>query len=165
MAGMVKNHSLARALSDVSLGEFRRQLEYKTTWYGSDLVVADRFYPSSKTCSRCGLVKAKLDLTERIYECRACGLGIDRDLNAAINLATWPPTPPQSVGTAGTRSVAGRGGKVRPPRESYCAVAHPDEASTDTPTRVGVQEVLRMGTRGWGWQTVLFHPHSVPKGD
>ena len=138
MAGMVKNHSLARALSDVSLGEFRRQLEYKTKWYGSELVVADRFYPSSKTCSRCGAVKAKLDLTERVYECEACGLSINRDLNAAINLATWPPTPPQSVGTAGTRSVAGRGGKVRPARQNIDEPAHPSEASTDTPTLVGV---------------------------
>jgi IS605 OrfB family transposase len=87
VAGMVRNHRLARALSDAGVAELRRQLGYKTTWYGSRLVVADRFYPSSKTCSACGWVKAKLTLAERSFICEACGLRIDRDLNAACNLA------------------------------------------------------------------------------
>ena len=78
---------LNRALADASLGELRRQLGYKTTWYGSQLLVASRWYPSSKTCSWCGAVKAKLALHERTYHCDACGLAIDRDRNAAINLA------------------------------------------------------------------------------
>jgi putative transposase len=87
VAGMVRNRRLARALSDSGLAELRRQLTYKTTWYGSRLVVADRFYPSSKTCSTCGWVKAKLTLTERTFYCEECGLRVDRDLNAARNLA------------------------------------------------------------------------------
>jgi putative transposase len=88
LAGMARNRHLARALADAGLAELRRQLTYKTTWYGSRLVVADRFYPSSKTCSACGWVKAKLTLAERTFTCEACGLRLDRDLNAARGLAT-----------------------------------------------------------------------------
>jgi putative transposase len=86
MAGMVRNRHLARVLFDSGLADLRRQLTYKTAWYGSRLVVADRFYPSSKTCSTCGWVKAKLTLAERTFTCEGCGLCIDRDLNAARNL-------------------------------------------------------------------------------
>jgi IS605 OrfB family transposase len=87
VAGMVRNRRLARAIADTGMAELRRQLAYKTTWYGSRLVVADRFYPSSKTCSGCGWVKAKLTLAERTFGCETCGLVMDRDLNAARNLA------------------------------------------------------------------------------
>lgn len=83
---MVRNRHLSRAVSDAGWGEFRRMLEYKAAWYGCRVVVADRFYPSSKTCSGCGAVKAELALSERVFTCEACGLVIDRDLNAAINL-------------------------------------------------------------------------------
>ena len=86
VAGMVKNHHLAKAVSDASFGEFRRQLEYKTTRTGATLHVVDRWYPSSKTCSKCGAVKAKLSLAERVYKCDGCGLVMDRDLNAALNI-------------------------------------------------------------------------------
>ncbi len=89
VAGMVKNHCLARSISDMGWGEFRRQLEYKVVWYGSELVIHDRFFPSSKTCSGCGQVKESLRLSERVYECENCGLELDRDLNAALNLC--PP--------------------------------------------------------------------------
>ena len=78
---------LARSVSNAAFGELHRQLEYKTSWSGSILVRADRFYPSSKTCSGCGSVKAKLTLAEREYVCTTCGMVIDRDLNAAVNLA------------------------------------------------------------------------------
>ena len=87
LAGLVQNRHLARALADTGLAEMRRQLTYKTSWYGSQLVVADRFYPSSKTCSACGWVKAKLTVAERTFSCDTCGLFLDRDLNAARNLA------------------------------------------------------------------------------
>jgi putative transposase len=87
VAGMVRNRRLARAISDTGIGQLRRLLAYKTAWYGSRLVVADPFFPSSKTCSGCGWVKAKLTLAERTFRCEACGLVIDRDLNAARNLA------------------------------------------------------------------------------
>ena len=85
-SGMMKNRRLARAIAEVTFAEFRRQLEYKCEANGIELKVADRFFPSSKTCSECGSIKEKLSLGERIYRCE-CGLEIDRDLNAAINLA------------------------------------------------------------------------------
>lgn len=84
--GMTKNHHLAQAIADVGMSEFRRQLEYKGKWYGCEVRVADRFYPSTKRCSRCGQVKFVMRLDEREYQCESCGLAIDRDLNAAINL-------------------------------------------------------------------------------
>ena len=93
VAGMVKNRHLARSVSDAALGEFRRQLEYKTARTGAVLRVVDRWYPSSKTCSNCGTVKAKLPLSERVFHCGACGLSIDRDLNAAINIRVAGSAP------------------------------------------------------------------------
>ena len=86
VAGMLKNHCLAQAVSDSTFGEIRRQLEYKAAWHGVQIVTIDRFYPSSKTCSGCGYVKPELRLSERIFICEDCGNVIDRDLNAAINL-------------------------------------------------------------------------------
>ena len=93
VAGMVKNRHLARSVSDAALGEFRRQLEYKTTRTGAVLRVVDRWFPSSKTCSNCGVVKAKLSLSERTFNCDACGLSIDRDVNAAINICVAGSAP------------------------------------------------------------------------
>jgi putative transposase len=87
VAGMLGNRRLARRLADAGFGELRRQLTYKCAWAGGRLVQADTFYPSSKTCSGCGYVKAKLPLSERTYRCQHCGLVADRDLNAARNLA------------------------------------------------------------------------------
>jgi putative transposase len=84
--GMSRNHQLASAILDGGFYEFRRQLTYKCDWYGSKLTVVDRFYPSSKTCSGCSKVKKELELKERTYCCEHCGLSIDRDLNAALNL-------------------------------------------------------------------------------
>ena len=92
-AGMVRNHRLAKAVSDAAFGEFRRQLEYKTARTGARLHVVDRWYPSSKICSKCGRVKAKLSLSERVYTCDGCGLVMDRDLNAAINIKVAGSAP------------------------------------------------------------------------
>jgi putative transposase len=86
VSGMLKNHRLAQAIADVGLYEFRRQINYKGGWYGCEVLLADRYYPSSKRCSGCGQVKPDLSLNEREYCCGYCGLVIDRDLNAAINL-------------------------------------------------------------------------------
>lgn len=86
VAGMLKNRKLARAIADVGFGEFKRQITYKAFWNGVHLHVVDRFYPSSKKCSGCGHVKTELALSERVYHCGECGLTLDRDLNAAINL-------------------------------------------------------------------------------
>ena len=87
VAGLVRNRRFARQISDQGWAQFHQQLAYKTMWYGSKLLVAPRFYPSSKRCSACGLVKADLPLGVRTFCCQACGLIIDRDLNAARNLA------------------------------------------------------------------------------
>ncbi len=86
-AGMVRNRHLARAISGLGLAELRRQIEYKAADAGVRVVVADRWYPSSKTCSACGAVKAELTLTERQFTCESCGTRLDRDHNAARNLA------------------------------------------------------------------------------
>jgi len=86
VSGMLKNGHLSKAISDVGFGELKRQLEYKTKWYGSTVIVADRFYPSSKTCSVCGYVKDELSLSERTFVCNNCGSVLDRDLNASRNL-------------------------------------------------------------------------------
>jgi putative transposase len=80
---MVRNHSLARAISDASWSEFRAMLEYKADWYGRTVIAIDRFYPSSKTCSACGVIASKLPLSVREWECTSCGTAHDRDVNAA----------------------------------------------------------------------------------
>jgi putative transposase len=101
---------LNRALADAAPAELRRQLGYKTTWYGSALLVADRWYPSSKTCSACGRRKPSLTLAERTWTCDGCGATHDRDLNAATNLARLSE---HALGVeqrpAGSGPVAGRG--------------------------------------------------------
>lgn len=86
VSGMVANRKLAKAIADMGFYEFRRQLEYKTKLYGSSLMVVNRFYPSSKTCSQCGTKKESLSLQERVFKCEHCSFECNRDLNAAINL-------------------------------------------------------------------------------
>jgi putative transposase len=84
---IVKNHKLARSISDASWGEFFRQLEYKCEWYGRKLVKIDRFFPSSKRCNHCGFVMDKLPLDVRSWDCPNCNTkGIDRDINAGKNI-------------------------------------------------------------------------------
>lgn len=100
---MVRNHSLARAISDAAWSELRRQLEYKAEWYGRTVIAIDRFYPSSKTCSACGAIVAKLPLNVREWTCR-CGAHHDRDVNAA------------KVILAAGLAVAACGDGVRPAR-------------------------------------------------
>lgn len=87
VSGMMSNHKLAQSIADCGFYEFKRQLEYKCKKFGSKLVLADRWYPSSKTCSNCGCKKETLMLKERVFECGHCSFVIDRDLNAAINLS------------------------------------------------------------------------------
>ena len=90
VAGMVKNRRLARTISDCGFGEFRRQLEYKSALRDNELVVVDRWFPSTKLCSSCGQLHA-MKLSDRVMNCD-CGLSLDRDLNAAINLNRYIPT-------------------------------------------------------------------------
>jgi putative transposase len=107
VAGMLRNRRLARRIADAGFAEIRRQLDYKTRRrHASRLVVADRWYPSSKTCSGCGAVKAKLPLHVRTYQCDACGLVIDRDDNAALNLAALAAAAVTGTGVAGDQDTA-----------------------------------------------------------
>ena len=86
ISNMLKNHCLAQAISDMSANEFRRQLEYKARWYGREIIIADTFFPSSKTCSCCGWKNDNLTLKDRVFKCEICKNEIDRDLNASKNL-------------------------------------------------------------------------------
>jgi putative transposase len=101
----VRNRRLARRIADAGFGEIRRQITYKTEWNGGTVVVADRWFPSSKTCSGCGAVKAKLPLHVRTFHWDACGLVIDRDENAARNLAALAATRITGTGVAGDQGV------------------------------------------------------------
>jgi putative transposase len=103
---MVRNHKLARAISDAAWSDLRGMLEYKCDWYGRDLIVIGRWYPSSKTCSACGHLAASIPLSVREWTCEACGARHDRDVNAAINI--------RAAGLA----VSACGGSVRPKREA-----------------------------------------------
>jgi putative transposase len=131
VSGLVRNRGLARAVSDAGFGEIRRQLTYKTTWNGGRLHVADRWFPSSKTCSGCGTVKPKLSLRVRTYVCEHCGLVLDRDTNAALNLAALVK---RHVAGSGPETRNGRGAD----RETAPSAAGGCEASTPhraVPTR------------------------------
>jgi putative transposase len=105
VAGMLANRRLARHVADASFGEVRRQLEYKTAWHGGRVIVADRWFASSKTCSGCGAVKAKLALSVRTYCCTECGAVFDRDVNAAVNLARLAGSAPDSNGRGADRQT------------------------------------------------------------
>jgi len=106
VAGMMKNHSLAQAIGDVGFHEFKRQLEYKTAWNGSELAVIDRWFPSSKTCSGCGQIDSNQTLNDRTYVCD-CGLELDRDHNAAINILN------KALHTASSAGIYACGDTVR----------------------------------------------------
>lgn len=126
VTNMIRNHSLARRIADASWAQIRRQLTYKTQQGGAELIVADRWFASSKTCSRCGAAKAKLALSERTYVCMECGIVLDRDVNAAINLAALAADRAQLVrkqpeGTGVRRPLADA---VGPPREEPLAQPH-----------------------------------------
>lgn len=100
IANLSKNPRVARAISDMGWGEFLRQLKYKSSWYGSTLVSADRFFPSTKMCSGCGAL-VDVPLSQRIYRCAVCGLVLDRDLNAARNLCPVAVTPTETLNASG----------------------------------------------------------------
>lgn len=89
VSGMLKNKHLSKDIQQQEFYKFRQYMTYKCQAYGSRLIVADRFYPSSKKCSNCGAIKKRLSLSDRSYACASCGIYIDRDLNAAINLKNY----------------------------------------------------------------------------
>jgi putative transposase len=121
VAGMLHNKRLARHIAGAAWAEIRRQLTYKTRWAGVRLILADRWFASSKTCSGCGAVKAKLGLSERTFACTACGLVLDRDHNAARNLAAL------AADTGELRRELPDGSDVRPAVPARPAVAPPRE--------------------------------------
>lgn len=138
VSGMLANHHLARAISDAGWAEFARQLKYKQRWRGGDLIVADRWYPSSKLCPACGAINTRLTLADRIFTCR-CGYFADRDCNAAVNLARWgetdndpslePRTPKQRGRATNARRRDGSG-----QHPSCAGETSPDDAGTDVHT-------------------------------
>ncbi|MFF2143764.1 IS607 family element RNA-guided endonuclease TnpB [Kitasatospora sp. NPDC058190] len=127
VAGMLRNHRLARKIQDAGFGEIRRQITYKTGWAGGTIIVADRWYPSSKTCSNCKTVKAKLPLHIRVFTCDACGLVIDRDENAARNLADLASARTTGTGVAGDPDA--RASKPRGANRKTRATAHSRKAA------------------------------------
>jgi putative transposase len=119
VAGMVKNRHLAQAVSDANMAELHRQLAYKTLWCGEDLIKADRFFPSTKTCSHCGQIAAAVPLSQRVFACASCGTVMDRDENASRNLAglasvsPGPEVPGQAKRTWRGRKTCQHGGGPR----------------------------------------------------
>jgi putative transposase len=127
VAGMLRNKRLARHIAGAAWAEIRRQLTYKAQRAGVRLIVADRWFASSKTCSGCGTVKAKLALSERMFVCTACGLALDRDHNAARNLAALA-----AAGTGELRREQPDRTDVRPARPAAVAVGPLREESCGT---------------------------------
>jgi putative transposase len=135
ISNLVRNKHLARAISDAAWAEFARQLRYKAAWFGAELVVANRWFPSTKTCSGCGKANQQLRLAERVFRCHSCGLVIDRDRNAAINLAIWAKVAHTATAKAPDRQAGGRvtnapGGEGAG-RRSGDGEAGSDEGGTD----------------------------------
>jgi putative transposase len=130
VTGMLANRRLARAVAGQGFGTARRMLSYKATWNGGQLVIADRWYPSSKTCSACGWRKPSLTLAERTFTCEACGLVMDRDVNAARNLL--------GLAASGAESINACGAQVRPVADGHRAVKQePGTADTGTAGTAG----------------------------
>jgi putative transposase len=118
VANLIRNKRLARAIGDAGWAELARQLAYKQAWHGGQVLVADRWLPSTRTCSRCGLIKLQMGLAERIFVCDDCGLVMDRDLNAAANLAAWAEqhhaqVPDRQAGGRVTNAPGGEGAGYR----------------------------------------------------
>jgi putative transposase len=123
--GMVRNRHLARSVTDGAFFEIRRQLDYKARMYATMVVVADRWFASSKTCSCCGVVKGTLALSQRTFNCDDCGFEVDRDVNAARNL--------ESVAASSAVTVCGedRSGAKRKPRVKRASVKRKENIATD----------------------------------
>jgi transposase len=143
---LLGNRRLARYIADVGWGLILEQLKYKTSWSdGSLLVCADRFYPSSKTCSECGTARAKLALSERVFNCEACGLVLDRDLNAALNLARLARQHAQAEGNSkcyvartGRETQNARQGQIRPGTPAGLSPLKREDPTGSTQARKGL---------------------------
>ena len=124
VAGMIRNRRLSRAIADAGMSGFLAKLEYKCAWYGAEFVKADRWFPSSKLCARCGWRNGDLTLADREWWCGSCGALNDRDGNAAENLSQWPSS---------SFSVSGRGDRVSPAMPAVAC-----EASISLPAAAGL---------------------------
>jgi putative transposase len=125
VAGMMRNRRLARAIADAGMSGFLAKLEYKCRWYGADFAKADRWFPSSRQCARCGWHNGELSLSDRQWRCRSCGALNDRDANAAENLRQWP---------GWSFPVSGRGDCVSPAMPAVAC-----EASRNLPSASGLE--------------------------
>ena len=140
IAGMMRNRRLAKSIGDASWGVLARQILYKAQWRNGHVAVADRWYPSSKRCSRCGHINLDLKLADRVFRCQ-CGHRVDRDRNAAANLAQWATTceisrltpDPQAVGR-----VTNARGRRSAGQHQRAGETVPDEAGTDVHTACAV---------------------------
>ncbi len=138
ITGMRANRQLSRAISDAAWGELARQITYKQAWRGGQVMRADRWFPSSKTCSACGTLRKDLTLRDRTFECGSCGHVMDRDLNAAVNLAAWAENHPPSVEYGAGCGVARVG-------DRQAAGPVKNAHRQDTPTR---RDTRRHGDKG-----------------
>jgi putative transposase len=148
-AGGAYKRGLNRALADAALAEVRRMLGYKTIWYRTRLVQASRWYPSSKTCSACGGRKPNLTLADRTYACERCGQVIDRDLNAAINLARLGDTPRTGetrTGTGSRPAATQRGGQGRGATQKTRPAPAGKAGGCETSTRHDATSIGQTGT-------------------
>ena len=137
VAGMARNRRLSRAISDQGFGMARRMLNYKTMWNGGRLNLADRWYPSSKTCSGCGAAKAKLALSERTYRCGMCGLAVERDVNAARNLLSLAASGAERLNACGATIRPGTAGRAALKQEPGTAHAGKTGTAAGQPAAVG----------------------------
>jgi putative transposase len=156
VAGLMRNLRLGRTISDAAWAEFGRQLRYKTAWLGGELVVCDRWFPSTRTCSRCGMVGRPMPLAQRIFHCSACGLVADRDRNAAANLAAWPRTAGVAANQTPDRQA---GGRVTNAPGGKGAGRHPDDGAT-IPDEGGTNALAHAGTEDTreGWRLSSSSP-------
>jgi len=148
IAGMTHNRHLARAVADQDFGQARRMLDYKTTRNGGKLLLADRWFPSSKQCSGCHAVKAKLPLSERIYRCAFCGLALDRDVNAARNLLQLAASGAESLNACGGTVRPGWAGHVPANQEPGTAPAGETGTAAGQPAAAGQQAKPATATLG-----------------
>ncbi len=126
VAGMTRNRRLARQVAGAGMAELRRQVEYKASWAGLRVHIADRWHPSSKTCPDCGAVRTKLRLSDRIFTCPSCGISMDRDLNAAHNLANLVEATTSSPNCGATENEPdGNPHKTRTTRAADIATGRP----------------------------------------
>jgi putative transposase len=135
VANLMGNRYLARAIGDAAWADFARQLAYKQAWRGGRVMVADRWFPSTKTCYGCGTVQQRMGLAERIYSCDRCGLVMDRDRNAAANLAAWAEAASMAAAQVPDRQAGGRvsnaSGGEGAGRHLGDGATNPDEGGTD----------------------------------